>query len=409
MNDPTLVCLARVIQFGWPESSAELPSDVKPFYQHRYELHIVDGVIFFHNRIVMTIGLKRQFLNKLHDSHMGIAKTKLMARTLVYWPRWNEDREKLCAECNICHENQNMPANVPKFQVKAMYPGHIYGNDVAHIGQTHGQHLVLVDYYSCAIFECKLKSLQSSDVIDALKDMFCDISTPDKLISDNAWYFISDEFSEFMMHWSICHITSSPRYPQGNTHAEKDVGIVKQLYDLCQDVKSGLLLLKTTPILNQKGDPAVKAPCHSLYGRQLKAHLPLYRSANFASSENTCTLATETEGADSANDILSKFSVNQDIWIKLDANTKKWESGKVLEILPNRSYTIELTDGHIFRRNEHHLTRRLGCIKCSTTSEADNTKTYNLRPRKLKKSVSWPDFPARNAGDPVDFELPDML
>ena len=86
MNDPTLVHLARVIQFSWPDSSTELPSDVKPFYQHRYELHIVDGNIFFHNRIMVPIGLKRQFLNKLHDSHLGIAKTKLMARTLVYWP-----------------------------------------------------------------------------------------------------------------------------------------------------------------------------------------------------------------------------------------------------------------------------------------------------------------------------------
>ena len=84
MNDPTLVRLARVIKFVWPENSTELPNDVKPFYQHRYELHIVDGIIFFHNRIVVPIGLRRQFLNKLHDSHLGIAKTKLMARTLVY-------------------------------------------------------------------------------------------------------------------------------------------------------------------------------------------------------------------------------------------------------------------------------------------------------------------------------------
>ena len=173
-----------------------------------------------------------------------------------------------------------MPANIPKFQVKAMYPGHIYGIDVADIGQMHGQHLVLVDYFSCAIFEHKLKSLQSIDVIDALKDMFCNIGTPDKLISDNARYFISDEFSRFMMDWSICHITSSPRYPQGNAHAEKAVGMVKQLYQRCDDVKLGLLLLKTTPISNQKGDPTVKAPCHSFYGCQLKAHLPLYRSAN---------------------------------------------------------------------------------------------------------------------------------
>ena len=176
MNDPTLVHLVRIIQFGWPKNSTELPNDVKPFYQHRYELHIVDGVIFFHNRIVVPISLRRQFLNKLHDSHLGIAKTKLMARTLVYLPRWNEDIDKLCAECSVCHENQNMPANIPKFQVKAMYPGQIYVVDVADIGQGHGQHLVLVDYFSCAIFECRLESLQSSDVIDALKTCFATLA-----------------------------------------------------------------------------------------------------------------------------------------------------------------------------------------------------------------------------------------
>ena len=82
-----------------------------------------------------------------------------------------------------------MPANIPKFQVKAMYPGHTYGVDVADIGQ-HGQHLVLVDYFLCAIFEHKLKSLQPIDIINALRYMFCDIGTPDKLISDNAKYFI---------------------------------------------------------------------------------------------------------------------------------------------------------------------------------------------------------------------------
>ena len=83
---------------------------------------------------------------------------------------------------------------------------------------------------------------------------------------------------------------------------------------------------------------------------------------------------------------------------------------KLLKFLPNRSYTVELTDGCIFRRNEHHCTRRLGCIRHRTTSEADNTKTYNLHPRKLQKPVSWPDFPTRNAAkEQIDFKLPDML
>ena len=51
-----------------------------------------------------------------------------------------------------------------------------------------------------------------------------------KIISDNARYFISEEFQEFTMQWSIQHITSSPRFPHGNAHAEKAVCVVKQIY-----------------------------------------------------------------------------------------------------------------------------------------------------------------------------------
>ena len=51
---------------------------------------------------------------------------------------------------------------------------------------------------------------------------------------------------KFTMDWSIQHVTSSPRFPYGNAHAEKAVGIIKQIYERCQDVKLGLLLLMTT-------------------------------------------------------------------------------------------------------------------------------------------------------------------
>ena len=58
MNDPTFVRLAKVIQLRWPESGKELVEDVKPYFKHRFELHIVDGIIFFQNRIMVPIGLK---------------------------------------------------------------------------------------------------------------------------------------------------------------------------------------------------------------------------------------------------------------------------------------------------------------------------------------------------------------
>ena len=100
------------------------------------------------------------------------------------------------------------------FTVKANHPGEVYGMDVA--GIFGKQHLVVVDYKSCCIFDKKLPSLMSSSIIEVLNDIFCDVGSPDRVISDNAKYFVSDEFQEFMMDWSIQHVTSSHKYPQGN-------------------------------------------------------------------------------------------------------------------------------------------------------------------------------------------------
>ena len=183
MNDPTLVRLAKVIQLGWPESGKELECDIKLYLPHRYELHIVYGIIFFQNRIMVPIGLKCQFLAKLHESHMGVVKSKLLARTLIYSPNWIDDIECVCSECVTCKDNQHMPPNVPKFQVGAKGPGEVYDCDVTDINGK--QHLVLVDYFSYCIFKRKLANLTSLCVIEALKDIFCDLGSPDKIITDN--------------------------------------------------------------------------------------------------------------------------------------------------------------------------------------------------------------------------------
>ena len=107
------------------------------------------------------------------------------------------------------------------------------------------------------------------------------------------------------MDWSIQHVTSSPRFPHGKAHAEKAVGIMKQIYERCQDVKLGLLLLKTMPITNQNQSHV--APCSSFYGRTPKAHLPIYCSIN---ANSTCTLDTQKGAQIEIGDVLSKFQVD---------------------------------------------------------------------------------------------------
>ena len=129
-----------------------------------------------------------------------------------------------------------------------------------------------MDYFTCCIFKTELQSLHSIDVIEALKSIFCDVSTPDRIISDNARYLISEEFQDFTMKWSIQNVTSSPHFPHGNAHAEKAVHVVKQIYLKADDVKLALLLLKTMPISNNKKF-IQEAPTNLFYGCQLKAHL----------------------------------------------------------------------------------------------------------------------------------------
>ena len=150
LEDSTMIQLACIIQRGLLDTAKEVPVDVKPYFQYRYILHILDGIIFLQNRIVVPMGLRKAFLQKIHDAHLGIVKSKLLGWTLVYWPNWNSDVKITCPNCTLCRENQSMPVNIPKFQVKASSPGEIYGIDVMDI---HGRsHIVCVDYYTFCIF-----------------------------------------------------------------------------------------------------------------------------------------------------------------------------------------------------------------------------------------------------------------
>ena len=106
------------------------------------------------DRIVIPMGLRNAFIQKIHYAHLGIVKSKLLGWTLIYWPNWNSDLETTSQNCTLCRENQPMSANIPKFQVKASSSGEIYCIDITEI---HGKSQYdCVDYYTCCIFKREL-------------------------------------------------------------------------------------------------------------------------------------------------------------------------------------------------------------------------------------------------------------
>ena len=181
------------------------------------------------------------------------------------------------------------------------------------------------------------------------------------------------------MQWTIQHVTSSPHFPHGNAHVEKAVHIVKQIYEKAVDVKLALLLLKTMPISNKTGT-IYDAPATMFYCRQLKTHVPIRCGYQLQ--------ATEDENG-GIPDIPSKYHEGQAVWVKLDPHTK-WMQGKVQQVLPNKSYNVCLTDGHIFRCNEHHIISQQPsqpeANRNKMMSTADQTEcrqhSYILRQRK---------------------------
>lgn len=94
-------------------------------------------------------------------------------------------------------------------------------------------YLVLIDYFSKFVELKKLNSTKSSDIILILKDIFSRQGIPEVVFSDNASYFVSEEFKKFAKCYNFDHKTSSPRYAQSNGLIERTVQTVKNILKTC--------------------------------------------------------------------------------------------------------------------------------------------------------------------------------
>ena len=177
---------------------------------------------------------------------------------------------------------------------------------------------------------------------------------------------------------------SSPRYLQGTVTLKRWYS-VKAIYEKCHDIKMGLLMLKTTPVVSGHDH---KAPAETFFKCQLKANIPIFWSAQWASDHNR----------DEQPIMTPKFRNHDAVWCKVNPNTK-WRPGHIIDVLSNQSYLIELEDGRQFRRNEHHITGQ-HLHPHNGAKLPDNIKmspeqsysSYNLRPQ-VKQNVKWPNYP----------------
>ena len=91
------------VVYGCLLKGRDLPqsSEFIPYARVKDQLNIDKECAHKANRIIVPVKLKDKVMKMLHSEHMGISKTKNLARCYVWWPKIDEDIETLVKSCYL--------------------------------------------------------------------------------------------------------------------------------------------------------------------------------------------------------------------------------------------------------------------------------------------------------------------
>lgn len=266
-NDSVCAELIRYISTEWPQEKSQVSDSVRPYWNLRGELTVNEELLMKGCRLVIPVKLQGEFLEKLHEGHLGITKCRERAKISIWWPGLSTQIKELVSNCYKCAENRNdsaeplLPTTLPDRPWKRV------GTDLFFYKQQ--TYLLVVDYYSRFIEIAKLDSTSSLEVITHLKSIFSRHGVPEEVISDNGPQYASEYFRTFARNYGFIHTTSSPRYPQSNGEAERAVQTVKQLLKKNTDPYKALMIYRATPLKNGY------SPAELCMGRMIRTNLPM--------------------------------------------------------------------------------------------------------------------------------------
>ncbi|XP_061711331.1 uncharacterized protein K02A2.6-like isoform X1 [Cydia pomonella] len=227
MRDPVLARVLTFVRDGWPDNCEF--DKLKPYFNRKSELYDELGCVMWGHRVVIPERCRDKVLKILHEPHMGIVKTKALARSYVWWPGLDETVEAACRECEPCAA----VASAPPRHVPRCWPWPTRAWTRVHVdflGPFHGKiYLILVDAMSKWVEVFQVPSTAAVSTIEKLTEVWARWGIPKQLISDNGPPFSSKEFSNFLAMDGVEHIFTAPYHPASNGAAENSVKVIKQV------------------------------------------------------------------------------------------------------------------------------------------------------------------------------------
>ena len=352
------------------------------YMRYRDSLYITDGVILYHDRVVVPSSLRKVILQGLHSAHQGVSAMQSRAQSIVFWPGMTLDIQETRSKCLQC--NRNAPSQAPIPSEPAVPPLTPFEQIFADFFEFGGHHyLVAGDRLSgwSEIFSTPSGSAWSGarGLIGCLRSLFSTFGVPDELSSDGGPEFTAGVTRDFLNTWGVRHRISSAYHPQSNGRAEVAVKSAKRLLrsnvgpngSLNNDkLLMALLQLRNTP------DPDCNlSPAQIIFGRPIRDSLsfvnrlekysnshirPIWREAWSAKESALRTRFSKTsEALNEHVKPLLPLEIGDKCFIQNQTgnNPTKWHrTGTVVETAEHDQYIIKVDgSGRLTKRNRRFL------------------------------------------------------
>ena len=251
---------------------------LKPYANRVNELSIECGVLMWGVRVIVPSNLQRRILDMLHESHPGINKMKLLARSYCWWPGIDQDIQKLTKSCKACLSVAPIPA------VSSLHPWlwpskpwqRIHVDFAGPLGGC--MYFLIMDSHSKWPEICEMPSTTTIRTIEVLRKVFSVFGLPEQLVSDNGPQFVSSEFAHFMKENGIKHFHSAPYHPATNGLVERLVQTFKKaLFKRRKDGRSEQHILSNLLMKYRPHSVTDVALCELMFKRHIRTVLDLLK------------------------------------------------------------------------------------------------------------------------------------
>lgn len=360
-RDPLLSKVFDAVRSGKLSESKE--ETLQPFIRRDNELSIESGILMWGYRVIIPSKCREDVLKSLHASHLGVVKTKSLARSYLWWPRIDTEVEEFISKCEACAKLRPEPnkAKLMSWESTGKPWTRLHIDFAGPIDNFY--YFIVMDSYSKWIEIAKTKTITANFTINKLRELFARFGLPEKIVSDAGTQFTAELFQNFCEDNRIEHIVIAPGHPASNGAAENSVKTFKKMFKASwshasqegqsrdiENILQRILMDYRSTVHCSTGE----TPAKVFLGREIRTRFNLLKpptvDENIEKSQNK-------QQANYKGHRNISFREGEEVMIRdySNVNHPSWMKAIVINVLGERNYLCKLNNGKLIKRHVNQI------------------------------------------------------